>query len=129
MSPFRRSAALIPAAASVCLAAAGAAPARAQAAPARPPAFAKCAACHNVVRGGPNGIGPNLHGVVGRRAGAVPGYAYSASLKGSGAVWNRQTLDKYLVNVKSVAAAGKMPNVALTPAERQAIGAYLAGLK
>lgn len=101
----------------------------AQARPAAPPAFAKCAACHNVQKGGAHGIGPNLHGVVGRKAGSVAGYAASPSLKKSGVTWNRRTLDRYLVNTEAVAPGGKMPNVATTPAERQAIIAYLAGLK
>lgn len=96
---------------------------------ARPAAFAKCAACHSVVKGGPNGIGPNLHGVVGRKAGGLANYAYSASLKKSGVNWNQQTLNGYIVNTDVIAPGGKMPNVVTTPAERQAIIAYLAGLK
>ena len=43
-----------------------------------------------------NRIGPNLYGVVGRKAGAVPNFAYSESLKGSGLTWDEPTLDKWI---------------------------------
>lgn len=106
-------------------------PVVAQAAPpaAKPAAFAKCAMCHNVVKGGPNGIGPNLSGVVGRKAGSLATYSYSPSLAKAGLVWNRQSLDRYIADPKAIAPAGKMPAVTTTAAERAAIITYLAGLK
>lgn len=100
-----------------------------QATAARPPAFAKCAICHSVVKGGPNGVGPNLHGVVGRKAGAVPKYFYSPAMARSGLTWNRQALDKYIAKPAAVVPGGRMAPVATTPAERAAIIDYLAGLK
>ena len=51
-------------------------------------AFAACAACHSVQPGGASGIGPNLHGVVGRAAGTAPGFAYSDAMKTSGITWS-----------------------------------------
>src|SRR3546814_11375777 len=44
--------------------------------------FAKCAACHTINQGGANGIGPNLWGALGKPHGHVPGFDYSAALKG-----------------------------------------------
>ncbi|HSM95086.1 MAG TPA: cytochrome c family protein [Rhizomicrobium sp.] len=54
---------------------------------------AKCGACHSLDA---NRIGPRHRGVFGRKAGGVPGFAYTPALKNSGIVWNAQTLDKWL---------------------------------
>lgn len=43
--------------------------------------FAKCQACHNNQQGGPNQIGPNLYGVVGRPTASHPGFSYSDAMK------------------------------------------------
>ncbi len=39
--------------------------------------FLQCRACHSLEAAGPNKVGPNLHGVMGRKAGLAPGFAYS----------------------------------------------------
>ena len=58
--------------------------------------FARCAACHQVGPSARSAFGPQLNGVVGRRAGSVPDYNYSAALKASGLVWNEATLRAFI---------------------------------
>ena len=73
--------------------------------------FNQCSACHTINQGGANRVGPNLHGVIGRKAGAVEGFRYSANLKQlgeNGHVWNEETLRPYLTNPKAVAPQGTM---------------------
>jgi cytochrome c len=55
-----------------------------------------CAACHKLEAGAEPLIGPSLHGVFGRRAGAVAGFNYSAALKDSGLVWTPVSLEAWL---------------------------------
>ena len=50
--------------------------------------FKKCAACHNAEKGGPNALGPNLWGTMGKPHGHVAGFAYSDALKGVGGTWD-----------------------------------------
>jgi cytochrome c len=73
--------------------------------------FNQCTACHTINQGGPNRVGPNLHGVMGRKAGSIEGFRYSANLKQlgeGGHVWNEETLRPYLQNPKAVAPQGIM---------------------
>ncbi len=73
--------------------------------------FNQCSACHTINQGGPNRVGPNLHGVMGRKAGSIEGFRYSANLKQlgeGGHVWNEETLRPYLQNPKAVAPQGIM---------------------
>jgi cytochrome c len=56
--------------------------------------FAVCAACHRAGPGAGGDVGPDLVGVVGRRAGSLPGFHYSAALRAFGATWtNRRLID------------------------------------
>jgi cytochrome c len=71
--------------------------------------FNQCRACHTVDRGGRNRVGPNLHGALGRRAGAVDGFRYSASMRAKafeGLAWDEATLRAYIVDPKAVVPAG-----------------------
>ena len=59
--------------------------------------FKKCAACHSIVKGGKNNIGPALYNVVGRKAGVVNEYKYSKALAGYGKEWSFEELNGYLI--------------------------------
>lgn len=60
-----------------------------------------CRECHSFVKGD-NRLGPSLYGVVGRKAGTEPGYAYTQSLKDSGVTWDEATLDKWIADPGAV---------------------------
>ncbi len=73
--------------------------------------FNQCMACHTLQQGQPNRVGPNLHGVIGRRAGSIEGFRYSANMKQlgeGGHTWNEETLRPYLQNPKAVVPQGTM---------------------
>ena len=59
--------------------------------------FKKCAACHSIVKGGENKIGPALYNIVGRKVGAVNDYKYSKALAGYEKVWTFEELNGYLI--------------------------------
>jgi cytochrome c len=66
-----------------------------------------CSACHTV-EAGKNKIGPSLAGVVGRKAGTVPGFEYSDAIKGSGITWDQASLDRYVTLPKAAVPGGTM---------------------
>ena len=59
--------------------------------------FKKCAACHSIIKGGKNNIGPALYNVVGRKVGAINDYKYSNALAGYGKEWTFEELNGYLI--------------------------------
>ena len=59
--------------------------------------FKKCAACHSIVKGGKNNIGPALYNVVGRQVGIINDYKYSKALSGYGKEWTFEELNGYLI--------------------------------
>lgn len=89
--------------------------------------FAKCVACHTINAGGANGIGPNLHGIVGEGVGAGhPGFAFSDALKSKGGKWDFATLDAWLKSPREFAPGTKMTFAGLgKPEDRANIIAYL----
>jgi|SRR3984893_16807627 cytochrome c len=63
--------------------------------------FNVCRACHEIGDGAKNLVGPVLNGVVGRKSGSYPGYAYSDANKNSGITWDEATLMEYLKNPRA----------------------------
>ena len=59
--------------------------------------FKKCAACHSIIKGGKNNIGPALYNVVGRKVGVVNDYKYSSALAEYGKEWTFEELNGYLI--------------------------------
>jgi cytochrome c len=85
--------------------------------------FARCAGCHSMNY---DIDAPRLCGLLGRRAGTVPGFDYSPALKRSGIVWNARTLDRLLADpVKAVPGTTMTTGAVPRRAERDALVAYL----
>jgi cytochrome c len=90
---------------------------------------AQCSLCHAVVAG-QNGVGPTLFGVVGRPAGSVPGFQYTADHKRLGVTWDAATLDKYLTNPRAMVPDTTMIYAGLKDdAERADLIGYLETLR
>jgi cytochrome c len=70
--------------------------------------FKKCLTCHTPQKGGPNGTGPNLWGIVGRKPGTQPGFAYSEPMKNKGGEWTWDALATYLHDPKGSVPGNKM---------------------
>jgi cytochrome c len=88
-----------------------------------------CASCHNFAKGGPNGIGPNLYGVVGRARGTAPGFSYSDAMKAKGGEWTVEDLNKFLTSPKNFVPGTKMTFAGLTKGGQRAdVIAYLNSL-
>jgi cytochrome c len=83
--------------------------------------FKKCMACHTIAQGAPNGIGPNLHGVLGEDIGkGAGGFAFSSALSGKGGKWDFASLNKWLTSPAAFAPGTKMTFAGLDSAEDRA---------
>ena len=89
----------------------------------------QCGTCHAIAPGGPAKLGPPLKGMVGRKAGTVPGYAYSKAMTGWGQTWTTANLDAYLAKPAATVPGTKMLVGVANPEQRAAVIAYLATLK
>jgi len=90
--------------------------------------FAKCRACHKM-EAGKNGVGPSLHGIVGREIATAEGFTkYSKALKafGEGKTWDVELLDSFLEKPKDLVKGTKMAFPGLRkPEQRADVIAYL----
>jgi cytochrome c len=86
-----------------------------------------CRTCHTV-KEGDNRLGPNLHKIVGRKAGSLPDYAFSNAMKEADFVWNEERLDRFIANPDEVVPGHSMkPYGGLSSSDdRTKIIAYLA---
>lgn len=86
----------------------------------------RCSFCHG--EGGVGGQGPALIGVIGRKAGSVPNFAYSPALKSSALTWTPANLDRFLTNPAELVPGTSMPMSVPDAKERADLMAYLASL-
>jgi cytochrome c len=87
--------------------------------------FARCAICHSV-EPRKNVTGPSLANIIGRAAGAVPGFKFSPAVKNSKIRWTPQTLDKYLASPRTYIPGNRMFFAGLpNAADRANVIAYL----
>lgn len=85
-----------------------------------------CRTCH-VVKEGDNRLGPNLHKVIGRKAGSLPNYPFSSAMKEADFVWDEEKLDRFLANPDEVVPGNGMKPYGGLPSsdERKKIIAFI----
>ena len=66
-----------------------------------------CRTCHTV-REGDNRQGPNLHRIIGRKAGSLPGYGYSSAMKEAGFAWDADKLERFMATPDAVVSGNNM---------------------
>jgi cytochrome c len=87
--------------------------------------YARCAACHALAS---DRVGPRHCGLLGRRAGSVPGFSYTVGMKNSGLVWDEKTLDRFLARPMAVVPGTSMTYDGVPDAKDRAdLIAYLRG--
>ena len=92
--------------------------------------FGRCVICHKITKDGGNGLGPNLFGIGGRKAGAVPGFAYSTAMKNSDITWSQEKLAAYIGDPKGTVPGNRMMFVGISDhSQADDLAAYLMTLK
>jgi cytochrome c len=88
--------------------------------------FMVCKSCHTVVQGGSDMTGPNLWGVIGRKAGTEGTFKYSDGLKAAGWTWDPARIDQWIANPKAMIPDTKMSFMGVKDAKDRAdLVAYL----
>jgi cytochrome c len=92
--------------------------------------FKKCALCHVIEAGKKPGLGPNLSGVVGRKAATTTDFTYSTAMKASGLTWTPDKLDAYITKPSALVKGTKMVYSGLqNPKDRADLIAFLKSKK
>jgi cytochrome c len=92
--------------------------------------FQRCAICHKVEKGAAGGLGPNLFGVVGRKAATQPGFEYSGPLKAANITWTNDKLSQWVGGPAKMVPGTKMAFPGITSkGEVRDVVAYLNTLK
>lgn len=73
--------------------------------------FKKCLVCHEIGAGAKNKVGPLLNGIVGRQAGTIEGFAYTAQNKNSGIVWGESVFREYIKDPRAKIPGTKMVGI------------------
>lgn len=88
--------------------------------------FNQCRACHTIAVDGGNRVGPNLHGVMGRPVGSVPGFSYSDSLQHAGFIWDPDKLDRWVSGPQAFIPGNRMAFAGVKdPVQRRNLIAYI----
>jgi cytochrome c len=92
-----------------------------------PAVFRQCATCHTINKGGANGAGPNLYGVVGRNHGGSAGFNYSAAMKGkAGEPWTLEAIYAFITNPRAAVPGTSMSFAGIRSEQQRAdLIAYL----
>ena len=89
----------------------------------------KCQSCHSFAKGGPDMTGPDNWGVIGRKPGTKPGFAYSSGMVDFGKTipgWDYDHLYLFLKNPQSYISGTKMTFVGIkSPQDRINLIAWL----
>ncbi|XP_072753495.1 cytochrome c [Anoplolepis gracilipes] len=89
-----------------------------------------CASCHTTTKDGKHKIGPNLHGIIGKTSGTVPGFSFTESMKKKAVVWDEKALNDYLEFPKKFVPGTKKAFDGVKKAEdRKDLIAFLTTLK
>ena len=87
---------------------------------------AQCSACHLATPTDPAPIGPQLNGLIGRKAGSWDHFKYTEAMKKAGFIWNAKLLDQYLENPYAVVPGAAMGLLVPVERNRADVIAYLA---
>jgi cytochrome c len=80
----------------------------------------QCQACHTFEKGGPNRVGPNLWGIVGRQRASVAGFNYSAAIKAKGGAWTFSELYAFLADPRGYIPGTNMTFAGLSRGQQRA---------